>query len=131
MKLNTNSWHYKLWDNSFGNDYRPKSTDLCHYCHRVFWQIVYYAMLGSMIAAIVVFGLYAVTYFLIYQAFCLHTKITLIAAGALIVVFTMVVSYAYWFSSDTRLKAEPNTLLGKWLSAKKQKVCPLVEFDEE
>jgi hypothetical protein len=37
MKIDKNSWHYKVWEDSFENPYRvPRSTSLCPY----FWRVV-------------------------------------------------------------------------------------------
>lgn len=123
MILKTDSWHYKLWEGSFGFDKKPPpSTDLCRYCHRVFWQIVarivFVCMVGITLAVI--------GYGVIYEGFILHTKITFAATGVIVLLVTSVGAYFYWLNHKGD---EPKTLVGKWVAARKQRVCPVVEFD--
>ncbi len=37
MTLNKNSWHYKVWRNTYGQKKAPEKTNLCAYLHRTFW----------------------------------------------------------------------------------------------
>jgi hypothetical protein len=126
MKLNTNSWHYKMWYDSF--DYHetiPKNTDLCRYCHRVFWRLMVYAFLYLSIAALA----FLLVYGAIYQGLWRHTKDTLIFAGVLTAIGIPIVLYVRWFHGERFEPDEPKTLLGKYARAVKQGICPLVEFD--
>jgi hypothetical protein len=127
VRLNTNSWHYKMWKGSFGyHENVPRSTDLCRYCHRVFWQLVMRAMLGIMIAAL----LWMVVYGGLYQGLILHTKIALIVGGTIAGIIGVIVLYTRWLHGGRNYR-EPKTLVGKYARAAKRGVCPMVEFDQE
>lgn len=128
MKINKDSWHYKLWRKSFSFGERvPEDTDLCRYCHKVFWALVGYAALASMCIFLVVTVIMLLG--LIGRGFWLHTglaiKITLAATTAI----TAIVLYVRWLNRG-RSYREPTTLVGKYASATKQRVCPLVEFTD-
>lgn len=127
MTLNTNSWHYKLWCGSFSSyEHRPTSTDLCRYCHRVFWQLVAY---GFMIGAI---GLcvFALTYGLGYKLLWQHPVPTLIVGAIAGTIILLVVLYNRWLHGSPSY-TQPKTLAGKYARAAKQGVCPLVTFSSE
>lgn len=128
MKINKDTWHYKVWRKSFGyREYVPEETDLCRYCHKVFWALVSYAALASMI--ILTIGLCIALLIMIGRGFWLHTglavEITLVGAA----VITAIVLYVRWLNRG-RSYREPKTLVGKYAKATKQRVCPLVEFSD-
>lgn len=126
MQLNKNSWHYKVWSGSFDR-YQgvPTSTDLCRYCHRIFWRLVLWTALASMLLW------FAGTFLwlLIYKGLVLNTLITLEILGGVAVFVGLVALYTMWISGS-RVKSQPKTLVGKWAQATKQGVCPMVEFTE-
>lgn len=130
MKLNRNSWHYKIWANSFDTwNPAPTSTDLCRYCHRIFWQLFGYALVGCVIllmAAVVLF----MGYLLIWKALIPHVGTTLLIGGGIVVAGVIVWLYCRWLNGK-RQNSQPKTLVGQYLQANKDKVCPLVEFDDE
>ncbi len=132
MKINTETWHYKLWRKSFSHgDYIPDETDLCRYCHKVFWQLVGYAAMACMI--LVTIGmLLAMVGMFIYKGLYLNTSVTLEVTGAIAVIIVGIVLYVRWLNRGKSYR-QPQTLIGKYAAASKQKVCPLVEFtsDEE
>ncbi len=124
MQFKTNSWHYKLWVRSFSISYPPQTTDLCRYCHRVFWQLFWWGFMGLWaLLAVSVLG-----YALFYMALWQHTRATLIGAGAMAAVIGILYLYARWLVGK---KKEPTTLAGKWVQARKEKVCPMVSFSDE
>lgn len=126
MKLNKHSWHYKMWASTFERGMVPYSTDLCRYCHRVFWRLVLWAFLGTVIAAL----LFACGYGLIYKGLICNTLLTLEVGGILAGAISVVCLYLWWLNKD-RSYSEPRTLVGKFARASKQKVCPLVEFADD
>lgn len=130
MKLNKNSWHYKVWAKTF-DSYAgpPTSTDLCRYCHRVFWQLVGYAIMGCMLLAVAA-GCLMIVYLLIWKALIPHVGITLLIIGGVAAAIVVLAIYISWLNGK-RLDSEPKTLVGQYLRANKEKVCPLVEFDDE
>jgi hypothetical protein len=128
VKLNTNSWHYKMWAGSFSSyETKPYNTDLCRYCHRVFWQLVLRGMLGLMIAALV----WMVCYGGLYQGLWLHTKVALIIGGTIVGVIGLIVLYTRWLHGGRGYQREPKTLVGKYARAAKRGVCPIIEFDKQ
>ena len=130
MKINKDSWHYKLWRSSFAYDERrPGSTDLCRYCHRVFWQVVLRAMFVT-IGLVAVGMVLMVLWMLITKALIPHPLTTLGIAAGIAAAITAIVLYVKWLNRS-RSYREPQTLIGKYARASKQKVCPLVEFDDE
>lgn len=131
MKLNRNSWHYKVWAKSF-DSYTgpPASTDLCRYCHRIFWQLVSYAILACLALA-AVSGCVFLAYMLIWKALIPHFGTTLLVVGVIAAVIIAIGLYSRWLNGKRQYDQEPRTLVGQYLNAKKEKVCPLVEFDDE
>lgn len=130
MRLNRNSWHYKVWARSFDDwDNVPASTDLCRYCHRVFWQLVAYAIIGCL--ALIAAGMCVwMVYLLIWKALIPHLGPALLFIGGVVVVIAAIAMYVRWLYGK-RPNKEPKTLAGHYLRASKDKVCPLVEFGDE
>lgn len=126
MKINKNSWHYRLYVKSFDSEGEALlGTDLCRYCHRVFWQVVARVAMVSLIVlgtglAIVGLGIG------LYQ----HPIFFLAFFGVLAVIIGGIYLYTHWLN-NRKPSSEPKTLVGKWMRARKQNVCPLVEFIPE
>ncbi len=129
MKIDKSSWHYKLWRKSFEDKWRvPEETDLCRYCHRVFWQVLGIAALAGMVLVCIGCLLGLLGMFL-YKGLWQNTGVTLtvLAIGGAII--GLIVLYVKWLKGGP--KKQNTTLLGSWASARKQQVCPLVEFTDE
>lgn len=130
MKINKDSWHYKVWRKSF--QYKsniPEETDLCRYCHKVFWALVGYAALVSLLC-VSVGGLAAVVFYVYgYKGLWLHTLPTVLGTLAVATVILAIVFYNRWLNRG-RSYSEPKTLVGQYARATKQRVCPLVEFED-
>lgn len=124
MKLNKDSWHYKLWCDTFDvYEPVPTSTDLCRYCHRIFWRGFLYIVMAIMVIA----AFFVVGYAFIYKCLIQNTFITLTICGVLLGIVGIIVLYIMWLKRDRGYR-KPKTLVGKWVQARKQQVCPLVEF---
>lgn len=126
MKIKTNTWHYRWWRWTYGDNYLPDQTNLCSYVQRIFWitlgHVFIYVLLVFAILLLVGFvGL------LEYQGWRYHTMGTAIGHGSVVVSIGLLALYAA--TTDANYDREP-TLVGKWISAKKQGVCPLIEFEE-
>lgn len=125
MKLNKNSWHYKVWRDTFRSyDGAPDNTDLCRYCHRIFWRLLLWAFLlfgtlGCLVALIV----------LLIQGLIYHTAAVIISIMIVVGFIITLAFYDRWLNGKKE-PAEPRTLIGKYARASKQKVCPLVEFED-
>ena len=131
MRISKESWHYRLvrWFD-IGSEYG--STSLCRY----FWQIVFAIFLcvgmgvGGIGAAIIVtlplwhmfhwaFGLQMIAIF-----------IGLCEIGILTYGLVTLVKERHWHEIRKGLREAPEpSLLYAWAKAKKDKVCPLVDFE--
>jgi hypothetical protein len=122
MILNKDSWHYKLWASTFDSYERPSNTDLCRYCHRIFWRLVSYVVVAFGLAFVL-----GCCFYIIYKGFICHPVISLITIGFSGLTVTAICRYNRWLTRD-RNHSEPQTLIGQWAHAAKQGVCPMVEF---
>lgn len=126
MQLNKNSWHYKMWSRSFDRyEGVPANTDLCRYCHRIFWRL----LVSGLLIGMILWLSGGLLWLVIYKGLILNTVTTLIVMAVIAVVVAAGIFYYNWLSGKSVLK-EPKTLVGKWAQATKQGVCPLVEFTE-
>lgn len=126
MNINTSSWHYKLWLQSFADrSLVPHDTDLCRYCHRVFWILAFYGFLAILGAVFV--GMCAMMLYFVGAASIAHTGTMAKIIGSIVCAIVPVALYMKWINRSH--SEEPKTLIGKWFQARKQKVCPLVEFN--
>lgn len=121
MKINKNAWHYKLWKKSFNGSDPPNETDLCRYCHKVFWSVLGLSVFFSMVAFLVGLLCYLVLYLGLWQ----HTGMTLLVGAGLAVLVGTVYLYDKWLNGKRTVSTG---VVGSYLSAKKAKVCPLIEF---
>jgi len=125
MKINKDSWHYKLWRKSFNySETIPTETDLCRYCHRVFWQVVGIAMIIFTIGVVL-----ALLGLILYKGFWLNTGTAFAVTGIAALVIGAIYLYNRWLNGSPKPKQEP-TLASSWMQARKENVCPLVEFEE-
>lgn len=129
MKINKDSWHYKLWAKTFDRHEIPEETDLCRYCHKVFWQCFAIACFVSMIIVAVVMALALLV--MLGRAFWLHTGVALQVTVAIAAAITVLVLYVRWLTRSRYSRPEPKTLVGQYARATKQRVCPLVEFTDD
>lgn len=117
MKISKKSWHYRwlLFMNQYKIDNMPKS--LCGY----FWSLVislfgvpvfFVAVSPVILFGCICAGLYY-SYWWIVDKYKNHRDKKRIARG------------------EPVCKHREPSLFRKWLKAKKEKVCPLIEFTEE
>lgn len=126
MQINKNSWHYKVWASTFDTyNPAPESTDLCRYCHRIFWRLALYMTLIAM----TIFSVGMLAYGIFYKGLYQNTMATLILTAIIGVVVGSLYLYNRWLNGN-KYATEPKTLIGKYAHASKQKVCPLVQFKE-
>lgn len=119
MEISEDSWHYKVYEFGFaGHGWPPRRTNLCSY----FWRVVWGFTLGTLmaIAAALVLGL-------VGAALYKFTFITLTTLGVIAVLIGIGVAYDRRPYKE-KVKVEPG-LLRLYLRAKKEKVCPLIEFE--
>lgn len=61
MKVQRNTWHYKLYDFSYGGGWPPRETNL----RRYFWRVMLGLLLGTVLvgfASLVVYAIGALLY---------------------------------------------------------------------
>ena|SRR5271165_439740 len=123
MILHKNSWHYKLYEFTFSSHIEvPTTTNLCSYCQRIFWHGLLWFFLASTIIFIVGYGY-------LYSALYLHTIKTIIYTLVVIGIFFSIVLLACWREIfHKKYNDRPPSLFKQWLTAKKQRICPLIEF---
>lgn len=127
MKINKNSWHYRFWRKSF--DYpseAPLTIDLCRYCHRIFWRLIGISFLvaGTAYVALVLL------YLLLYMGLWRNTGVALSCIGAIGLVIGAIQLYSRWLNIPVK-PVESQGLVTNWLSARKQQVCPVIEFSDD
>jgi hypothetical protein len=124
MIINKNSWHYKFWRSTFGSDIeKPDTTNLCSYCQRIFWHGLMWFSLASLILYIVMYGY-------LYNGLYLHTVKTLIGTLIVVAIFTVIILIVGRHDFfPKKYNDRPPSLFKQWLSAKKQRICPLIEFN--
>jgi len=127
MNIDKNKWHYKLWKYSFTNSV-PYETDLCRYCHRVFWSLL--AVTIFIVCVLGIIGAAFALLFMIGRAFWIDTNLAFKVAGALIVSLALIISYVRWLRGS-RKSVEDQGLVKNWVRARKEGVCPLVTFQDD
>lgn len=146
MKINTNSWHFKVLSERDRTKILIAGGDsLCLYFWRVMFgvlmQVTALALLATT-AVVVLFFLYAtgyIYYFTIaYGVFdVMSFDQDMLVASIAFNVFCVFVASVYlimintpecirWIKCRARTEKEP-TLLGSYIRAKKQRVCPYLE----
>jgi hypothetical protein len=125
MKININSWHYKYYrwceryalDNEMG-DFCP---NLCSYVQTIFFGSIISAMICCLLAALIgmmLFSIGKIEYILWTQ----YINIALMIHFAIIAVIGLIFAYGRFSKSDTTY------VIRSYVSANKNKVCPLIEF---
>ncbi len=131
MKINKSAWHYKLWKKSFDGhtEYAPSETDLCRYCHRVFWQVLGLAVLAALLIVTIGGGLFMLG-LAFYKGLWLNTGTSLLVLASIAAVIGVVYLYTRWLKGSPKPKQD-DSLVGNWMAARKENVCPLVDFEDE
>lgn len=151
MKLSKNSWHYKL--NMLYDDWVP--SNLCPY----FWKTVYRtillplnlvlaipmfilewiygdrfdgksdwiwikAILGFMIFLVLLCGISAIA-----MLFIQREAVVAVGVTGWIIIFGIGFSWLWGKYQDSR-ENNPPSLIGSYFKAKKEKVCPKIEWED-
>jgi hypothetical protein len=130
MEIRKNKWHYHLYTMGFENAYCGEGpTNLCSY----FWRVVYGTIKVVIIAAVLLGILFGAGVIIFKWPF---ESSSLIVAVALCITFSYnqvrIKNFFYakrhreFVNDEVR---EPG-LLRSYIKAKKDKVCPLIEFVE-
>lgn len=126
--INRNAWHYKVWKKCGGSEWRygryDRNISLCGYVQRIFWTGLLFLIMIACIAFLVGMVLYQFIFAVIHHPMFVGS----IVGGVLVVVAVL-----YWLTShDWSSSPEEKELgiFGQWLKAKKDKVCPLITFED-
>jgi hypothetical protein len=127
MIINKGSWHYKYYSwlykkyitSSFYDDV-AETTNLCNYVQIIFWFTLVQALMVSSIIAIL-FGIGKLE----YQCWSTHPIRALIVHSIIPASIGSMYLVCKFFTSDT------TSIIAKYISAKKNKICPIVEFKDE
>lgn len=125
FKIKKNSWHYKLNANFMPDIYMERweyyHSDFCSY-----WR----ATIGRLILAAFMIGVVVLLGCMIGLAFYLDPVTSLSVVGAAILVIGAVTFFA-WFSTRNHHKpAKSDSLFMQKYKAHKEKICPMVEYED-
>lgn len=125
MKISKETWHYKFWRSTL--DYHPGTgtTDLCRYVQRIFWFGLFALAIGAGMLYVVSFF----AYLIFYVGFWQHPALASGIAVGLVIVACVTYLVKKWRDDHRFDPRPPPSLARQWVSAKKQKICPLVEFE--
>ena len=121
MIVNKSSWHYKWWKKCGGNSY-SRNVSLCSYVQRIFLMSLVVAVPISILASCAGVMLYALG-----CAFYYHTVQAFIGVASFILLCSIILGICYFYFDDP--DKEPG-IIGAWLQAKKDKVCPIIDFED-
>jgi len=131
MNVNRDSWHYKLAH--MISDYGRVPNNLCAY----FWRVILGGFVFSLLLCVA--GVVIVCVASIGMQYLYPNLFPLAVGGGIAAIFALVViltglitarkeKESYECNEDgERIRPEPN-IVWEYLKAKKQKVCPLLEF---
>lgn len=157
MKINKNSWHYKLVDH-FDHDVvreliYKKNVTLCQY----FWSVVGALIKAGIVVAgaavvvalvgVLLYGLFCALMFLLIPFTGAFMNYKVYDVGLMTVAFITLGSTFLgvmaacngdmevvpdWMKSNTTEQEDKQpSLLWSWIKAKKDKVCPLIKLEEK
>lgn len=134
MKINTSSWHYRLL-RAF--DYWPEN-NLCGYVRQIIGALIM-SVISAMLMLGVAFFIITPIYCAIFQVgvhetvFCVFSALYLMFGAVAINTYRqMRLSGGIWHTPIFERKekdSQPNILV-EFIRAKKQKICPTIEFVE-
>jgi hypothetical protein len=117
MKVSKKSWHYKI--RNLGNDWPVCGDTLCRY----FWAFVFKAFgisFGSAIFAVLVYGYFT------SPNWISNSILVLFILASIVLPILAICFIRKRFGHPLELPKE--TLIIEYLKAKKNRVCPLIEY---
>lgn len=125
FKIKKNSWHYKLnayfIQDNFMERWEYYHSDFCSYWRATIGRLI---LLAFMIVVGVLSGC------MIALAFYLNPVMSLSVVGGIILVIAVSAFFA-WFNTRNRYKpAKPDSLFMQKYKAHKEKICPMVEYED-
>lgn len=136
MQINTKSWHYRIQD--FLDFCQPNN--LCTYCWMVLWSLFVLVVLWPLAigvgGALLTSPLWA-WLTPVFELTLVAFVIGIIEVGALLFILRAVIidrrAAERFAGTRAKLVIKEPSLFGAWISAKHDKVCPILNFvrDEE
>lgn len=151
MKISRNSWHYRLQTRFF----HTIPTNLCQYVWRLLWSVLWSLVFGL---GVIIIGLFAIgilicvvwSWILAFQGQFMwntsteHSMYSVVGLGFMVTISIVVTFficllgkiygkllalYPKQKKKIKKTKSRPNIFYA-WLKAKKEKICPLIEYDD-
>lgn len=127
MDVRTDSWHYRLFKMTYNRGLPPSKLNLCRYFWKVVWGGTIFALLVSL-GGMVLGGVVSLVYLYPIKALMV-LGVVVGGAGLIVFLFWVGEKFDQWYYSLDRLQKEPG-LIRSYLKAKKDKVCPLITFQD-
>lgn len=110
----------------------PHAVPICVAICNTFFGIVFlFSSVVSFLLVLVVASLY----WIFYEGFYLRTKISFIVLGAVLALVAITIMSFWYFhirpieNMETEKSRKPG-IISQWISAKKQKICPFITFED-
>lgn len=139
MNVSTSSWHYRLIG-GLGWTHRKS---LCLY----FWQVIFAMLVAISLAVLIPVSLLVVAVFvpacvgkLIYSFFDIATPtselvrityFTLTGYGVFLVMLVVALFELWLRQKNKSVPKKPDGLLVSYIKTKKQKICPVINFEDK
>jgi hypothetical protein len=121
MKVRKSAWHYWLYNFGFEQcAWRPETSNLCSYFWRTMWGLLKTLIVVAVAGALLTLGGVG------FYRYPLEMFIAIAAVAALITIL----HYGERRKYRRIASAHPPGLLRSYIKARKDKVCPLIEFVE-
>jgi len=124
MKINKNSWHYKLYRLSYSfwnmEEYMPRyETNLCQYCRHTIISLFFATLVSGFLAMMACFCLATLGWGI------WHYPMMAKVFGCIVLGIAAIFGAVYYFTSDT------SELVGEYIHAKTKGICPTIEFEDD
>lgn len=118
MKINRNSWHYKL--SLFGEHWEEYNDTLCAYTRRIFFKgTILLIVTGEIL--FLCYNISTVPYMLIAFLFIISA----------IFVSIITIFYLRKFFKKPALSFPNESIIIEYIKAKKKAICPIIEYVDE
>ena len=128
IRISRSSWHYKLY--SLGSDWHVEQENLCRYCRVALAGLFKIVLIVGIMATVIGLAGFCTYRLFIFECtmFSTYQVNTIIGHLVLVGLVSLLVLRRKISLSSTPKQVN---LIGAWISAKKQKICPLVEIVDD
>lgn len=138
FKISENSWHFRLLKRVYPKKTKEflyfKRTGLCEY----FWAVVIHSAifvvgLAVQLLMIGMFGYVMVVLPILYFVTGEEAGLAIMILEAIVATTGVVIAGVLYYMSNIKEKQKPkqDSLFVAYIKAKKEKFCPMVEFEKE